>query len=91
MVPGVELIERLEPNDAAAIWRRQKQLSACVGLLVVEDLADEFVRKVVAPVAFHERERGDHFVKVTSTGRFRSRFLCHGKDRRASRLLRPTR
>ena len=51
MVPVLDLIERLEPNDAAAIWRRQVTV-VCLPLayLSLKDLADEFVRKVVAPV-----------------------------------------
>src|SRR4029450_8668036 len=46
-VPVVELIERLEPNDAAAIWRRQVAV-VCLPLadLSLKDLADEFVREV---------------------------------------------
>ena len=42
MVPVLDLIERLEPNDAAAIWRRQVTV-VCLPLayLSFKDLADE--------------------------------------------------
>src|SRR6185503_2171214 len=55
MVPGLDLIERLEPDDAAATWRRQETVfSLPYAYLPLKDLADELVRKVVAPVALHQ-------------------------------------
>src|SRR5262245_47817346 len=79
-VPVSDLIERFKSNDAAAIWRRQIT-GVCLPLayLSLKNLAEEFVRDVVAPEALHQRERGyplregnfDRPIRVAIA-------LCHG-------------
>src|SRR4030095_1477315 len=76
----LDLIERLELNDSAAIWRRQVTV-VCLPLtyLSLKNLAHEFVREVSSPEALLQRERGyplreGHFdrpIRVAIA-------LCHG-------------
>jgi hypothetical protein len=79
-VPVLDLIERLEPNEAAAIWCRQETV-VCLPLadLPLKNFADELVGEVTSPEALHERKRRHPLGKGDFDGPIAVTLaICHG-------------